>query len=951
MSLQVGDEMLFDGAAGRIVAVTDTTDADGRGAVAYGGQAFRFRALKATGPDLPLVATGDAHFRVGLLERLDSEPPDRFCLVLDDLPAPSGWGRWIQQDRWREASEFAAQDSVAFVLGWRPGAVSIRKGGEPQAGVFADIVLRYGTDEGEHEAWYQPAYPYNDLQVNQEGVPLRGPNQLGCFKTDEDGLLKRHRPDGTLEPIIFPRGLAALGNRVQDRWLSCPQPERYLLKAEVWYLGERAELTEGVAVPLDLAVCGLTITGPPNAQYECFWYEGPVRASGTLDGSGTATVTDLPVGVYTVELTSPSSYSEWLPRQDVGCPDTGGSYSVSFGSSWNMVAAGHVGGRVYLYGSVPAPGLDVWCYHAYMSYPPPGPNWFVCATTDANGDFDYTLQVGDGAALAVQHATSGGVANPYDEPADIAWTPCLAARFACLRESNVGAASPLPEEHEGLLPWGLAGAHQNLYLQPPPRLKSSRDNSLHDFSETDNGKGWLTEPLPRYFWSIEATGQGAGTEIVPEPKITYAYVAEDGEALGGSIEHLDDTTPPWATGAVHSTCAGARPLLALGGKYEGNVVEAARSSPITVDNYPEAFRMGLEFGEWRQPLDARAVSSLSPVTVPCPLTFQAWECPYCGGPAWTDPDGEGYRRGYCMQCADFGVSTDCRTHFITRTLDAGGWHTRWVRNATSGAHVDRLIAGWPRPEEYGEGDEHLVWNWQGFGIPRWVAVHLVFGTWTNGVFTDGESVSDAEARLGRTVGPVMLKFELTADYQGTGQTLRVACVRPDGGSEYRTVTVPAGSRQGDLFPLFWRPHHYYPQGYYVDVTSVEKLAGDGAVYGGIVNDGPAWHSSDGVQVVRAAHSPYACDVALSERDPFLVEDFGGRLHLVYVREGQLMHCVLEGTCSSWGPPTNVSLRANWPSPCSEPSLAPLPHAELLAAAHTRGATRLWRSRDDGEGWE
>ena len=176
-------------------------------------------------------------------------------------------------------------------------------------------------------------------------------------------------------------------------------------------------------------------------------------------------------------------------------------------------------------------------------------------------------------------------------------------------------------------------------------------------------------------------------------------------------------------------------------------------------------------------------------------------------------------------------------------------------------------------------------------------------------------------------------------------------MRVDGRTEYRDVTVPPGGREGDLFPLHWRPHHYYPQGYYVDVTGIEKLAGAGAMYARVVNDGPAWHSTAGVAVAHHEQRPYACDIALGSRDPFLVEDFSGRAHLVYIRDGEVLHRTLEGTSASWSPATDLTLRAGWPHPCREPSLAPLPHAELLAAAHTQGKTRLWHTRDDGEEWE
>jgi hypothetical protein len=394
------------------------------------------------------------------------------------------------------------------------------------------------------------------------------------------------------------------------------------------------------------------------------------------------------------------------------------------------------------------------------------------------------------------------------------------------------------------------------------------------------------------------------------------------------------------------TTTGSIFLANLGGKYEGSVVEADRSREITVEKLPEAARLGLEFGKWTQPLEHRSESPLPLGEGPGVrvLTFGDWECPYCGGPAWCEPTGA-YVRGFCVQCG-----TDARSTFITQSLAAvDGWFDRVVKMRSSGFSVDRLIPGWPRPEEYAEADEYLIDDWEGLGLPRWVAVHLVFGAWSNGVFTDGESIADAESRLNRTVGPVQLKLLLTSNYDGAGQTLRVACTRPDGTSEWRTVTVPAGASAGDLFPLNWYPHDAYPKGYYTDVTAMEKLAGNGAVYAVIVNDGPAWHSTAGIAIRHHAHSPYACDVALSQRDPFLVEDFAGRLHLVYLREGRVMHRTLEGTCAPWSPATDVTAQANWPRPCREPSLSPLPHGELVVAADSQG-TRLWRSEDDGEHW-
>jgi hypothetical protein len=115
------------------------------------------------------------------------------------------------------------------------------------------------------------------------------------------------------------------------------------------------------------------------------------------------------------------------------------------------------------------------------------------------------------------------------------------------------------------------------------------------------------------------------------------------------------------------------------------------------------------------------------VSAPHPTTMTALECPFCGGPAWTEPDTGTYQRGYCIPCAANGYLVDCRTYFLTKTLAAvEDWTTRLVKNTTAGGHIDRLVTGWPRPAEYYETDAYLVDPWED-GLPRWVAAHIVLG--------------------------------------------------------------------------------------------------------------------------------------------------------------------------------------------------------------------------------
>jgi hypothetical protein len=928
MALEIGTEMAFDGAVGEVVAVTATTDEDGRGAIAYGGAVFRFRALKAFFPAEPLVATNDPDFRVGLLRRQHAEP-GLFCLVADDLPAP-GWGRWIQQDCWREAHELSGEDAVVFVLGWRPGTLTVKRGGEVEAGVFVDMTLDYETSQGPHRAWWQPAYPYNDLQVNIHGVPLRGPNRLGRLKTDPEGQVHLCAPDGTLEPVIVPRGIGALGNRAQDRWPGGPEPERVLTELRLWYLQESVEVREGEAVTLDVAAVQIAVRGIPFATCQLLWEGGIARGGCTLNADGEGVITNLPPGRYTAAQYHPTDKSKGTARASVEALQSGGEYEINLPTAWTTVADGYIQGIVYGPADAGAAGAIIYgWWPGFPGYAEP------IATCDGNGAYGpVEIPVWSGDSFFAHHPDWGAVGCFDSRPTKALWfDPQLAAPF--------GAVASAGNEMfpEGLCPWGTAGRHVNLLPHERPAYMLDETTQRKYWFRPGSGEaGLVTDACPRGAWTPP---NGFGTWTLK----TYSLCEADGTALQSGLSLPGSTLPPW-TDDLHEydqTTLGQTLSAGLGGKVEGNAVEAARHAPITGANLTEASRMGLEFGRRRQPLEARlAVPSLSPLT--CYLTFQSLECPYCGGPAWTDPDRDGYRRGFCMQCADFGVTTDARTYFITPALPpADDWGLRWVRASTAGGYSDRLIQGWPRPEEYAEADEYLVEDWLGLIIPRWVAAHLVLAAWNAGVFVEGESIAEAEARLGRTVGPVMLKLELTADYAGLGQTLRVAATRPDGGTAWRVVHVAAGSRAGDRFPLHWHPHHQYPQGYYTEVTAIERVSGDGAVWAQVVNDGPAWHSAVGVCVAHQVHSPYACDVVLAQRDPHLVEDFAGRLHLVYLREGQVLHRTLEGTVAAWSAPLNVSLQAGWSHPCTDPSLALLPHAELVVSAYTRGATRLWRT--------
>ena len=220
----------------------------------------------------------------------------------------------------------------------------------------------------------------------------------------------------------------------------------------------------------------------------------------------------------------------------------------------------------------------------------------------------------------------------------------------------------------------------------------------------------------------------------------------------------------------------------------------------------------------------------------------------------------------------------------------------------------------------------------------------------SGYFTDGESIADAEARLGRTVGPVQLKLILTAQYLGTTKTVAVTATRADNGlSQVLTASIPSGSPVGKIILLNAAPHSDYPSGYYTDVTNAVEVSGDGYLACQIVNDGPAWHSSAGVQVTHQAYSPYACDVRLASRDPDLAVDHMGRLLVVYCRDGQVIHRI-QNADGRWEATVNVTQSANATGSFTDPSVVPEGTGRFVVGADDGTGMAFFDSEDDGQSW-
>jgi len=821
-------------------------------------------------------------------------------------------------------------------MGWTPGTITIKKGGVDEVAVYADLVFPYSTSDGTHACWWQPAYP--------SGAAAVWGAADGRFYTDANGVLWDWS-DGTQKPIIVPRGFGALGYRAGDAWASAPTSERLLTKLEVWYLQESAEVSEGAATTLDVAAVSITISGPVGARYGVYWEDSIGRAApgdppsyGTIPAGGEATLSGLPPGRYTVGLWHATDYDKGWPRQTVEAFGSGGSYGVSFGSA-TTVPTNKVQGIIYSIGTTGASGAVIYYWAEIDAGPPAVIELLTLATCAGDGSFgpvDQPIYPGV-TEFIVYHPTWGTFMVDATLAAALWFDGALAGRFGAIRSglTELGDA-------EGIVPWP---GHLNLPMKTAwGYAKDAATGEEFPFGTGTVEGSSITQPLPRGKWTPPAT----------EP--TWAvcaydiYSADDVLLLSG-YELNPNQAPLWGAGSGRNRDTDGKLIsVSVGGKIEGNLVEASRGELVTVDNLREAARMGLERGRFTQPLEVRLGRIADDSDAAPPTTFTAWECPYCGGPAWMGPDVSPYLRGHCVPCLDNGYTVDCRTYFLSPTLAAvPDWLATIVKDTTVGDRRKTLVRGWPRPEEYEETGDYLVDPWVD-GLPRWVAEHIVLGIWNGAAFVDGESIADVETRLGRTVGPVHLKA-ITTSYCGEQATVLVTATRSNGqGSEVLTGVIPAGSPAGTIVFLRWESHDRPPPRghWYTDVTDIGAEAPPTLPPLAIVNDGPAWHG-DGVEVTHQAYSPYACDALFAGGRPHLKVDPAGWVWMVAERRGQIVVWIIDHPdLRPYRGPWAVTDDSGW----SNPSIAPRScGSPMVMATRADGVSVLFTTVDGGATWE
>jgi hypothetical protein len=415
----------------------------------------------------------------------------------------------------------------------------------------------------------------------------------------------------------------------------------------------------------------------------------------------------------------------------------------------------------------------------------------------------------------------------------------------------------------------------------------------------------------------------------------------------------------------------------LGGRIKGSVVVGHDQA---IEGLPEAQRLGVEFGEheWFVEVQQEAVGG----EIKCCLSDLV--CPYCGGPAWRDPSGQGWVRGHCQQCAlafEQATAMDCRTHFISPTLAAEGspFGEKTVRVRRSGGVTTSVFRAHWRPDLYEERDDYLVQEGPGqvTNAPRWFARHVHevtdgkgFGGFDGDLaepFVAGHDLAYFGALPGieRDLGLTQMKVALPANTTlGQDLVVEVDCILGDSSLETVQVTIPGGL-QGASEENPWgevkrlkhvskqwaekKPAPHPGAGFFVGVADI-RLVSPASAEGcrlTVINDVPLLASAAGVTVHNQQPSHVVLQIAeVGGSGPHLLEDGVGQVFLVFERGGDIWLTRRKGLVGAWEELQPVTTEGGHSHPGGEKDV----RARLHVSCEREGAVRHLISEDDGREW-
>lgn len=903
------------------------------------------RVLKAASPDVTLDGAW-----VYLVEELpasgESRPTGRYALMVDD----SYWGRRIQPAEFVEPPQ-----SETIQIGYRLRG-RVLENGQPVAEANVSLQLTLQTAEhGTVTAW--DSLEFNELVYDAElETYVAGARVLAPIMTGVDGRWE----------FIAPRGHGAYYQRQSDRRDDTEetaerQLARYVERVEFAYRGRMMEVQEGTEAVLNVLSGTLEINAEPGTSLLVGTLDNPGQ-SYTVGSNGVVSIGGLPQAEHTIVAFRLTPWGEWDPSY--GCARVIASVRRGETTTVTMPEMEHysdpdvICGRVYLRPGVPAEGIEIVAVDL-ESCEIVG----VIAVTDETGFWSATIPPeGLGGEPAIHDPVWGSV-------------PVLGVPYS---DVVLGARA--------------YAAHYEMY-QPETWRKPERGHANFRFCSgsvtvrtpegrevateaTDYG-GWVTtEVLPkhRYIEDIE--------EFVQTGAQAHRYdLLVDGEVAIAQFELRSQPFDGQDTPEGRLRAAGYYPeaKLLLGGKIHGNVLKG--DTQRVKDNLPEAVRVGLEFGSHEPYIEIRSVGG----------DGQVWSClsdlvcPYCGGPAHRDPDGE-YLRGYCVQCAEVfqrADAMDCRGYFETPTLACGAAraYELWLGQANEGTGCwARPVSYHWRPDLYEESDYFLSQTGPGqpTNAPRWVARHV------NEV---GEGVGfgqfDGDRSPSFVAGPRLEEYQELPEIEHEllasqlklvfppgyvtpmSYTVEIDCRRVDDEVETVRVLVPEGARGPDESDAFGdvirvvetaklmaeqQGAPYAGSGLYVGVDDIRLVAPESApgCRFTVVNDVPVLCGTGGVPVKSNQATPVALQIVGMWGNPHVLDDAAGQLMMFWADRGDIYMSKRTGLRGRWSAPRRITERGDADEPWAEKD--DTGQVVVVCNRGMKGAQVL-RSRDDGDHWE
>lgn len=934
----LGDTVLLGGRQGVVV----------EGQRAVGGE-FEFltpggsvggSVLKAAAPAVALAGA-----QVWLVQEVaNGEKQPRYAVMVDD----AYWGLRVQPAEFTDGPL-----DERFIMGYRLRG-RVLEDGHPVAGARVSFEVRVTTaEDGEVVFW--DSEEYNEL-VWSEALKtwVEGARVLAPVQTDEEGNWE----------YIVPRGHGAAYQRETDRRDESAESrgarvERYVTRIDAVYKGHRALAGEGIVAVIEVGSAVLEVRGTPGAWLRI----GPLDDRGEVyevPESGVVRLEGLPSGEHSIVQFMRTGWGSWDSRW--GCPRVvarlaGGEVTrvVMPDLEHYPLEALLVAGRVYERPGVPAEGIAIRVIDT-ETYEVVG----TAAVTDETGYWSAEIpENGFGGDLFVHDEVWGSfpvLGSPYSDivlgaRAYSAWFDEF--RPEAWRKGDYGHSN-FPYVPGGLWVEAVAG------------------EGAWETEEAAYG-GWVTRgtlPKFRYVADIRELIEN-GPQLREYNLVDAGGVVEAGFVLGSQPFEAWESPPGQFRASGHYP----EVKLLVGGKCHGNVL--MHSERRVGEELPEAARFGLEFGELKPVMELR----MGPQGERCELAcFTGFLCPYCGGPAWRDPEPGAAEQGYCVQCAEaFGMARamDCRSYF--RSPTGCGGQRQWLRAGVP-CWEDRLMRTaryhW-RPDLYDESAGFVSQTAPGqpTNAPRWVSKHLDevgdglgLGRFDGDkvpMFTPGHDLGYFGNLPGieRDLGLAQPKLVFAAGYVvPLTFVVDIDCVLSTGETETRRVRVQAGLKGpcqerpfGDVVRVAEEAKMkaelgrapYRGAGLYrgvADIRLVEPARASGCRFT-VVADVPFLASAEGVPMWARTSTPVALQVDRPWGNPDLVCDMVGQILLTYVDEGDVVLHRRGGLAGEWDEGQKVGSDgiSDYPSLQKD-------GRGTLVLTRQRGArrTRIDWSRDDGQ---